>query len=78
MLAERINEWSEQLIQQGERQLLIRLARLRFDEADADALSKLLESVDDVEQLAVIGEWLVESADGKTFLTRVKTLVEKQ
>ncbi len=67
MLAERINEWSEELIQQGERQLLIRLARLRFGEADADALPKLLESVDDVEKLTVIGEWLLKALMAKPF-----------
>ncbi len=82
MLAERINEWFEELIQQGlqqgERRLLIRLARPRFGEADADALPELLESIDDVEKLTTISEWLLESADGKAFLMRVKTLVEKQ
>ncbi len=86
MLAERISEWSEELfqqglqqgLQQGERQILTRLARSRFGEANADALGALLETIDDVEQLAVIGEWLVESADGETFLARVETLVENQ
>ena len=86
MLAERINEWSEELfqkglqqgLQQGERQILTRLARSRFGQANADALGALLEAVDDPEQLAVIGEWLVESADGKTFLARVETLVKNR
>ncbi len=82
MLAERINEWSEELfqrgLQQGERQILTRLARSRFGQADADALGALLEAVDDPEQLAVIGEWLVKSADGKTFLARVETLVKNR
>jgi hypothetical protein len=82
MLAERINEWSEQLVQQGlqqgERQIIIRQARLRFGENDAATLAALLDIIDDTEQLAVISEWLVQMDDGQDFLKRIRTLIESR
>jgi hypothetical protein len=91
MLAERIREWSEQLVQQGlqqgrtetlevalyaDRQLLVRMARLKFGENCAKELAIYLAEVDNSEKFAQIGECLIESADQASFLSRVKALVE--
>jgi predicted transposase YdaD len=87
MLAERVIEWTQQWkaeglqqgrqegLQQGraeERTLLLRLARIRFGEACAEALAPLLEARDDPEELASVGEWLVTAATSEDFLTRIR------
>ena len=87
MLAKRVIEWTEQWkaeglqqgLQQGrqgaleaERSLLVRLARRRFDDASAQALSVLLVDVMDLESLAEIGEWIVVCDSGEDLLARLR------
>jgi hypothetical protein len=87
MLAERVIEWTEQWkaeglqqgLQQGrqeglaaERALLLRQTQRRFGEAYAQALAPLLERLDNPEQLAEIGEWIITADTGEVFLARVR------
>jgi hypothetical protein len=51
---------------------------LRFDDDTADTLAALLDTIDDTEQLAVIGEWLLQIDDGQDFLNRIKALIESE
>lgn len=89
MLAERINEWSEQLVQQGlqkglqqgraeERQLLINMAKLRFGPDCAKTLTPLLEKIDDSDRLANIGEWIIRCETGQELVNQVNKLLEKE
>ena len=57
---------------EAERSLLVRLARRRFDDASARALSVLLVEVMDPERLAEIGEWIVVCDSGEDLLTRLR------
>ena len=85
-LVERAGEWSEQLVRRGiergieqgieqglvhERALLRRLAERKFDAATGERLAALLERVADQEQLAQVGEWVVECETGAELLARV-------
>lgn len=87
MLAKRVIEWTEQWkaegLEQGllqgrqegleaERALLIRLARRRFDDAAAQALSVLLAEVMDPESLAEIGELIVVCDSSEDLLERLR------
>ena len=87
MLAERVMEWTQQWkeeglqegLQQGlrqglaaERALLLRQARKRFGEACAQALAPLLETRENPEELAEVGEWLVTYDTGEALLARVR------
>src|SRR5207237_1046730 len=54
------------------RVLGVRLARIRFGEACAEALAPLLEARDDPEELAALGEWLVTAATSEDFLTSIR------
>ena len=68
-------------IQQGlsaERALLQRLAKRQFDAAVADALLRLLENINDPDQLADIGEWLLDEQTGEAFLMRVRQLIDEE
>ena len=46
---------------ESERALLRRLVIRRFDQVDRERFSDRLKSIDDTEQLANIGEWIIES-----------------
>ena len=59
----------------AERALLQRLAKRRFNETIAEPLALLLEKIDDPDQLADIGEWLLDEQSGDAFLLRVQQLV---
>ena len=61
---------------QGERLLLIRQSRLRFDTTTANALAPLLDRVSDPELLAQIGEWMIQAASGEELLARVTGLLD--
>ena len=68
-------EGIQQGIQQGqaaERDLLVRLARKRFDEPCAQALAPLLEDVDDPEDLAQIGELILTCDTGAELIAKVR------
>jgi len=90
MLAERINEWIEQLLRQGreegraevreeilaaERNLLIRQTHRRFGADCAEQLERLLSGIDDQALLTRIGEMVLERDDGEDFLRGVEKLL---
>ena len=75
-LREGRREGRQQGLQQGltaERALLVRQARRRFGEACAEALTPLLETCEDIEALAEVGEWIVTYDSGEALLARVHT-----
>ncbi len=59
----------------AERALLVRLFQRRFDVSAAGQFAELLQTVDDSDQLADIGEWLIESKTGTELIERVQKLV---
>ena len=64
MLAETVQEWTaewvEQGREQGQRELLCRQAARKFDAAAAERLAAELEGVEDADRLAQVGDWLIE------------------
>ena len=54
-----------------EAELLRRLVMRKFDAPTAERLSAMLEGVDDPEELARVGEWIIECATGAELLDRV-------
>ena len=86
MLAETLEEWAEEKFRlgrvagmergrfkgrvEGERALLIRLAQRRFGADIAEALSKLVGGVDDLDRLAEVGGMVVDCATGRELLDR--------
>ena len=86
MLAETLDEWAEEKYQrgraegvergrfkgrvEGEQALLLRLARRRFGADVAEALSKLIEGVEDPDRLAEVGDLVVDCATGSELLAR--------
>ena len=77
-LTEGRREGLQQGLQQGlaaERALLLRQARKRFGEACAAALAPLLETREESNELADIGEWIVTCDSGETLLARVRELL---
>jgi len=70
-LQQGLQEGLQQGLQQGlaaERDLLVRLTRVRFGEECAQALAPLLEAYTDTETLADIGECIVTAPDGDALL----------
>ena len=53
-----------------ERALLRHLAQRRFGAEVAEALSALIEGVDDADRLTEVGGWVVDSATGGELLNR--------
>ena len=82
MLAERIQAWTQkwkqegfrQGIEQGERQAYVRQACLRFGAEVAERLATLLADVHQTEQLAQIGDWVIQCRSGSDLLARVESL----
>ena len=75
----RIRAWRDELVAQGiergradERALLCRLAARRFDRETAPRLSGLLESLKAADELAVVGDWIVDCETGADLLARVR------
>lgn len=64
MLAETVQEWTaewvEQGREQGQRELLCRQAARKFDAAAAERLAAALEGVEDADRLAQVGDWIIE------------------
>ena len=80
-LQEGLQEGLQQGLQQGreaERRLLIRQAGLRFGADCAARLGPLMADIDDQALLTRIGEWIIESPDGETLITRTRTLSDNQ
>ena len=83
MLKHRMDEWEQEWFRQGreegreeglaeERALLRRLAARRFGAGTAEALTGLLEGVDDADRLAEVGEMIVDCGTGSELLDRVR------
>ena len=74
MLAERMTQWRQEALDEGRRQgvshELQRLAARRFGVATGDALAGLLANVEDVEQLAEVGDLVVDCASAEELLRR--------
>ncbi len=56
---------------EGERKLLLRMARIRFGEALADSLAVPLDGIADADRLEQIGEWLMVCDSGDALLARL-------
>ena len=79
-LAQGLEQGMQQGLEQGlsaERALLVRLARRRFGETVAEQLNQYLAAIDDTDQLADIGEWIVACEQGTELLQQVQTLVDR-
>ena len=83
MLAETLQEWDEQKINEGrragrrevlaqERALLCRLAGRRFGTATGDELATILAGVKDASELARIGTLIIDCESGSDFLARAR------
>ena len=83
----RIRAWRDELVEQGiergqargieqgradERALLCRQAARRFGAETAQRLSGLLESLKAADELAVVGDWIVDCETGADLLARVR------
>ena len=83
----RIRAWRDELVEQGikrgqaqgieqgradERVLLCRLAARRFGTETAQRLSGFLEGLKAADELAVVGDWIVDCETGADLLARVR------
>ena len=71
-------EGVERGIAQGlaaERDLLVRLAALKFGADASERLAPLLAEVDDTERLAEAGEWIIDCATGDDLIARIGDVV---
>ena len=82
MLEEAIIEWREAAVAEGlaqsianERALLRRIAARRFGVAAGDSLATLLMREEDSERLAMIGDLIVDAANGEELLRRGRSLL---
>ena len=88
LLDARIRAWRDEMIAQGveqgqargleqgradERALLCRQAARRFGGETAQRLSGLLEGLKAADELAVVGDWIVDCETGADLLARVRT-----
>ena len=80
LLDARIRAWRDEVIAQGieqgradERALLCRQAARRFGGETAQRLSGLLEGLKAADELAVVGDWIVDCETGADLLARVCT-----
>lgn len=80
MLSENVVKWSEKWIAMGEargkaegqRSILVRLARARFGAGTAAEFSDQLERVSSSEQLDAMSEWLLTCASGDALLAKIR------
>lgn len=76
MLAERAKEWTEQWFaegrESGQRDMTVRMARLRFGNGVAEQLSPLLERIADPAALAEVGDGVIQCRDGEELLARAE------
>ena len=82
MLSERSNEWYEEAhrrgVEQGraeERALLKRLAERKFGTDTAEPLARLLDGLTAPDQLAEVGDWIIECETGIELLERTERLI---
>ena len=76
MLAETVQEWTaewvEQGREQGQRVLLCRQAARKFDAAAGERLAVLLEGVTDSNRLAQVGDWIIECGTAGDLFARLE------
>ena len=78
MLGETLDAWAEEKFQlgrvegrvEGERELLFRQTQRRFGSGTADALSRLINGLEDPDRLAKVGDLVVDCATGRELLDR--------
>ena len=77
MLAETVQEWTAEWVEQGrqegiqaQRALLCRQAARKFDAATGERLAALLEGVSDSDRLAQVGDWLIECGTADALFAR--------
>lgn len=74
MLAETVQEWTaewvEQGREQGQRELPCRQAARKFDAAAAERLAAKLKGVEDADRLAQVGDWIIESETSDDLFAR--------
>ncbi len=56
---------------EGQMRMMRRMAARKFGSETADRLVERLEGLDDAEQMAMIGDWLIECESGEALLERV-------
>ncbi len=74
-LDETIAEWRRDAVTEGQRSLLLRLARQRFGPETAERMDALLAGTRDWDQLVGVGESIIDANSGVDFMDRVATLV---
>ena len=62
---------------EGQRSMLTRMVRQRFGAETAERVDGLLARVTDRGRLAVVGEWLLEAADGAELEERIVSLLRE-
>lgn len=85
MLAERVQEWTREWVQQGRaeeraagRSLLQRQAARKFDTTTADQLAATIADVSDPERLSEVGESIIDCRTGSELLERVRIICEDE
>ena len=88
-LDETIEEWRREAVaegrdeglaegrDEGQRSMLTRMVRQRFGAETAERVDGLLVRVPDRGRLAVVGEWLLEAADGAELEERIASLLRE-
>ena len=85
MLAERAKEWTEQWFAEGrengleeglehQRDMAVRMARLKFGDAAAERLSPVLRHIADPAALAEVGDWVIQCRDGTELLSHAEAV----
>ena len=72
MLAETVQEWTEQWVEQGraeERALLCRQAARKFDADAGEQLAAALAEVTDPGRLTQVGDWIIECGTAAELFT---------
>ena len=72
MLRERVAEWTRQWKEEGQVELIHRLAVRKFDRATADRIKERLEQVGDSHQTVEAGIWILECESADELLSRLE------
>ena len=70
-LREGLEQGRRELVQ-GQRDMAVRLARLKFGDAAAERLSPLLDRIADPSVLVEMGDWVIQCSDAAELLTRAE------
>ena len=79
MLAETVQEWTAEWVEQGreegiqsQRALLCRQAARKFDAAAGERLAAVLKGVADSDRLAQVGDWIIECETAADLYARLE------